>query len=83
MRETSLKPSAQTGGWPKRTATLLDFARTKTGRSTLNADRPVSIMIPNANCNWKILLLYYLPFLIAACAAAKRATGTRNGEQLT
>ena len=26
---------------------------------------------------------YYLLALIAACAAAKRAIGTRNGEQLT
>lgn len=27
--------------------------------------------------------LYYFPALIAAWAAAKRAMGTRNGEQLT
>ncbi len=29
------------------------------------------------------LIAYYLLYFIAACAAAKRAIGMRNGEQLT
>ena len=31
----------------------------------------------------KLLVTQFLPSLIAACAAARRAMGTRKGEQLT
>ena len=34
-------------------------------------------------CSFKLIFNYYFEPLIDACAAAKRAIGTRNGEQLT
>ncbi len=69
----------QEQGWHKETthARSLSQSSQKTRQQELAQDRP------SGKIGWLSISLdqYVLPS--AACAAAKRATGRRNGEQLT